>query len=144
MRNVDISEFKVWRDNVEKLMKLDIEKFCKQVSLELAQRLLRKVILRTLPGQYPPSSGKQGGTLRRGWQTQRSKLKVQKIGSYGYLIVIVNPVEYASYVEYGHRTRNHKGWVMGKFILTNSVKEIDKIVEPLITKRLNELLLGVF
>ena len=41
-----------------------------------------------------------------------------------YIIEIVNPVEYASYVEYGHRTADHNGWVSGHFMMTISEKEL--------------------
>lgn len=60
-----------------------------------------------------------------------------------YVIEIVNPVEYASYVEFGHRTRDHKGWVQGRFMLTISEQEIErdapKILERKLAKKLGEV-----
>ena len=53
-----------------------------------------------------------------------------------YVIEIVNPVEYASYVEFGHRTSNHKGWVNGRFMLTISEQEIQNAAPAIIEKKL--------
>ena len=94
--------------------------------------------------------GKVGGTLRRGWTGEKQQsasayaqeLKVHHTGN-SYVIEIVNPVEYASYVEYGHRTRGHKGWVQGKFMLTISEEEIQRdaprILENKLKKKLGEI-----
>ena len=60
--------------------------------------------------------------LRRGWT-------IGEIRNEGgiYKIDIINPVEYASYVEFGHRTADHEGWVQGHFMLTISEQEIQEI-----------------
>lgn len=36
-----------------------------------------------------------------------------------------NPVQYVSSVEYGHRARDDKEWVDGRFMMAISVKEIE-------------------
>ena len=77
-------------------------------------------------------SDKKGGTLRRGWTANSHKeaengsgrnakeyansLKVIKKGGV-YELTVSNPVNYAVYVENGHRTRGGKGWVPGQFFL---------------------------
>lgn len=101
-----------------------------------------------------------GGTLRRGWivknekqaVTNKSKptqaeienfvkgLKFHKFGK-NYKITVVNPVEYAKYVNYGHRKRRKKGyygdtnmatvikpndWVQGYFFLEKAEKYINR------------------
>ena len=43
---------------------------------------------------------------------------VRKQGA-NYVIELINPVEYASYVNSGHRTRNHTGWVPRSFFCWN-------------------------
>ena len=48
------------------------------------------------------------------------------------------------YVEFGHRTANHKGWVPGRFMLTISEKEIEAITPKLVQKKLEEKLREVF
>lgn len=104
-------------------------------------------------------SGKMGGTLRRGWTARTHEeaengkgassggearayvdsLKIEHIG--GRLVVeIINPVGYASYVEYGHRTASHKGWVPGRFMLTISEKEIQGIAPKVLEGRIKKYL----
>lgn len=145
---VDYRELEKFRENVEKTLGASqIDSFIDSCAKELAARLLAKVIKRTPVGVYPKESGKKGGTLRRGWTAGQSasayaqSLKVHHFGN-AYVIEIVNPVEYASYVEFGHRTRNHTGWVEGKFMLTISEQEIQaaapKILENKLKKKLKE------
>ena len=147
----------------KRLRTADVDKFCRIVAKELAARLLAQVIKRTLPGEYPPSSGKKGGTLRRGWTAKTEEeaasgsgkgadavayanaLPITKSGNV-YEIEIINPVHYASYVEFGHRTRGGDGWVQGRFMLTLSEKEVQrqsaKVVEAKLQKYLGEVFDG--
>lgn len=138
------------RNKLNKFNENEINIFIEQCAKELAARLLAKVIKRTPVGNYPKSSGKQGGTLRRGWTAgndQNASKYVQSLAVNHfdgvYVIEIINPTEYASYVEFGHRTRNHKGWVKGKFMLTISEQELEndapKILERKLEKRLKEV-----
>lgn len=134
----------------KKLQATELDSFMESCAKELAARLLAKVIKRTPVGQYPSNSGKKGGTLRRGWTAGKNSsaasfaetLEVRHVGN-NYIIEIINPTEYASYVEYGHRTRNHSGWVKGQFMLTISEDEINrtapKILENKIKKKLGEM-----
>ena len=63
--------------------------------LDTTHHTLKK---RTPVGQYPSGSGKVGGTLRRGWTIGEVKHEGNDC-----IIEVINPLEYASYVEYGHR-----------------------------------------
>ena len=148
--SVNYAELEKFRDNVEKSLGAEqIDAFIESCAKELAARLLAKVIKRTPVGQYPTETGKKGGTLRRGWTAGKNQsatayadnLKVHHFGN-AYVIEIINPVEYASYVEFGHRTRNHKGWVEGKFMLTISEQEIrsdaPRVLENKLKKKLKE------
>lgn len=140
MGKFDIKDLKELQDKIKQLP--DPDAFCEACAKELAARLLAKVIKRTPVGQYPASSGKKGGTLRRGWTgSQRGSakgyaesLQVQHIG-HEYVIEIVNPVEYASYVEFGHRTANHRGWVKGQFMMTISENELQTIAPKVLEKK---------
>lgn len=106
---------------------------------EIALRLWRKVRQKTPVGKYPKKSSKHGGTLRRGWTIG------EVTESNGvYKVEIVNNVEYAPYVEFGHRTRNHKGWVNGVYMLTVSEQEIDENVDKIIKQKLKKVLKKVF
>ena len=112
----NFDDLKDLKRKLEILEKQKAEEFMEACAKELAARLLAKVIKRTPVGQYPSGSGKVGGTLRRGWTAGKNQnaisyaqsLQIQHVGDV-YKIVITNPVDYASYVEFGHRTRNHKG-----------------------------------
>lgn len=92
-------------------------------------------------------SGKVGGKLGRGWTGEKSQnatayaqsLKIEHIGDV-YRIEIVNPVEYAEYVEYGHRTKNHQGWVKGEFMMTISEQEIQTLAPRLLESKIKKLL----
>lgn len=153
--NCDFRQLKELQKRMEKLERADFNKFCEEAAKELAARLLAKVIRRTPVGQYPPSTGKNGGTLRRGWTAETEEeaktggssnakayaesLQITKSGDV-FQIEIINPVHYASYVEYGHRTRNHQGWVSGRFMLTISEKELDGQKEKILERKLKKYL----
>lgn len=147
MGNFNIDGLKKFRDELNKLQ--DPDKFVEACAKELAARLLRMVVKRTPVGEYPKSSGKKGGTLRRGWtgekrssaQNYADSLTVHHFGD-TYVIEIVNPVEYASYVEYGHRTANYKGWVKGKFMMTISEQELEKIAPKVLENKIKKYLGG--
>jgi hypothetical protein len=123
----------------------------RDVARELAARLLAQVIRRTPVGQYPKSSGKKGGTLRRGWTGEQrqgaeeyaASLPITKTET-AYEIEIINPVLYASYVEFGHRTRDHKGWVPGKLMVTISERTVQAQSEQVIAKALERRLARMF
>ena len=145
---LDYSKLQKLKEQIERLGDpTQTDQFLTSCAKELAARLLAKVIKRTPVGQYPSGSGKTGGTLRRGWTAGKSSnanayansLNVDKVGT-DYVIEITNPVEYASYVEFGHRTRNHKGWVEGKFMLTISEDEIRKSAPRILEKKLEKYL----
>ena len=140
---INFRDFERIQNSLEKLNQEQVDLFIDACAKELAARLLAKVIKRTPVGDYPNSSGKKGGTLRRGWtggKTQSAvayadSLTIHHFGD-AYVIEIINPVEYASYVEFGHRTSNHKGWVNGRFMLTISEQEIQNAAPAIIEKKL--------
>ena len=131
-----------FQKKIEQLNNQQKEEFLESCCKELAARLLAKVIKRT------PSDS---GTLRRGWTAGKNQnasayansLEIRKVGD-KYHIDIINPVEYASYVEYGHRTANHTGWVSGKFMLTISESELNNMSDAILQKKLNKFMKDVF
>lgn len=155
--NCDFHELQEFQRKIDSISEQQTSQFCEECAKELAARLLAKAIKRTPVGVYDQGSGKTGGTLRRGWTAQgnasggrtasakqyANSLKVTKSGS-NYVIEITNPVEYASYVEFGHRTRDHKGWVNGKFMMTISEKEVDAQAPGILQRKLIKYLKGVF
>lgn len=133
----DFSQFEEFAKGFEKI---DIDALCIAGARELAGRLLALVIPATPVGKYPKSSGKKGGTLRRGWGAKNGSagkqyaqsLTVTKAGN-NYMVEIINPVEYASYVEFGHRTVNG-GWVEGRYMLTISEEKLKRIAPSVLEK----------
>lgn len=131
-------EMRRLQSELEKLSQ-NTDEFLESCAKELAARLLRKVIKRTPVGQYTEGSGKTGGTLRRGWTAAGNGLTVHHYGN-TYVIEITNPVSYASYVEFGHRTRNHHGWVPGRFMMTISEREIQRSAPQILEKKIKKFL----
>ncbi len=127
MGKVNIKGLKEFQKELEKLQ--DPDEFLEQCAKELAS-VLWSALLHNTPVD--------NGTLRRGWIVG----DIKKQGN-TYVIEIINPVEYASYVEYGHRTANHKGWVKGQFFMQKSVQEIErltpKILEDEIKKYMKDI-----
>lgn len=104
-------------------------------------------------------AGYVGGTLRRGWTAGQ---KVSNVGDYArslpvnvmsnnHVINIINQVEYATYVEYGHRQtpgryvpalgkRLKSSWVKGQFMMTDSVREIQARAPQIVQRKLDEFL----
>jgi phage gpG-like protein len=143
--------FRELKDFEKKLKSMkDPDAFVESCAKELAARLLAKVIKRTPVGDYPKSSGKKGGTLRRGWTGEKrvsasayaDSMTVHHFGD-TYVIEIANPVEYASYVEYGHRTANHKGWVPGVFMMTISEQELQEIAPKVLERKVKKYMEGL-
>lgn len=147
---------------------------------ELAARLLRKVIKRTPVGVPPNGISKEikdkywkgyvGGTLRRGWTAKSEEeaksgnvpdivvylngVQVKHSGN-SFFINIINPVHYASYVEYGHRQtpgrfvpalgkRLKKSFVEGQYMLKISENELRDQAPALIQKKIEKYLKGAF
>lgn len=162
MGSFSAAGLKKLQKQLNKIQEGNVEAFIEACAKELAARLLAKVIKRTPVGKYPKSTGKKGGTLRRGWTSKTHEeaaggsgkgsvaagkayadsLTIQHTGN-TLVIEIVNPVEYASYVEYGHRTANHKGWVQGRFMLTISEQEIQEIAPKVLEAKIQKFLKGV-
>lgn len=160
---LDLTGLKAFNDNLDRINH-NRELFFKTCAKELAARLLRKVIRLTPVGVNPRDrgydisdatydkywAGYNGGTLRRGWTARNeaeaergstpdvisfvNSLDVTKAGN-TYIITLVNPVKYASYVELGHRQKVgkyvpaierclKKAWVPGQFMLKISEDEL--------------------
>lgn len=130
---IDLREFKRFEKQLNDLSKADMDALCREAAKGLAARLLRKAKMRT-----PVDTGE----LRRNWNVD---FDITQVGN-EYEITVYNATEYASYVEYGHRTRNHKGWVVGRFMMTKSEVELEKqapvILERMLMKKLGEIFNG--
>ena len=119
---VDLRQLKALQKQIDRLQKVDFVQFGEAAVKELAARMLRKVKKRTRVVT---------GTLQRNWTVGA----VVKNGN-TFEIELVNSTEYAAFVEYGHRTRNHRGWVPGSFMMTVSAQELERDAPKIIEKKL--------
>lgn len=143
---VEMGELFQMQKNFQKI-KEEIPIVSTAIVQELAARLLAKVVKRTPVGEYnksvnfttkdgkkvsfTPHNGRVGGNLRRSWKIGQ----VTKVMG-DYVIEVFNTAEYADFVNYGHRTRGGKGWVMGSFFLTISEKELQRDMPAIIERKL--------
>jgi len=121
----DFSEFKKLGVNIEAMRKA-WPGFLTDCVHELANQLLAKVVPRT-----PADTGE----LRRGWTLGRVILT-----AVGAEIEVFNPVAYCPYVEYGHRTANHDGWVEGRFMMTISKQELERELPSIMERKLERFI----
>jgi len=176
---VDVSQLKEFQKKLQRLADKAQDQFCRECARELAAKLLELVIPLTpvyedydaevnfttkdsIKVSFFPDTGKQGGTLRRGWTAETEQealnspgtpsasdqkgyvdsLVITKTGKV-YYIEVVNPVFYASYVEFGHRTVNG-GWQPGKFMLTLSEHQLMDLAPEMLEEKLEKALKEVF
>lgn len=120
---VDTKVLKDYRNSLGKFKKVTDEIFMEAV-YEVAGRVFRAIVKNT-----PVDTG----FLRESWNID----DVKKKGSV-YEIEISNDVEYASYVEYGHRIvrgGNTLGWKDGVFMLTISEKNLEKVMDRIFQRK---------
>lgn len=154
----DFKELEELQRKIEQAANADFDALCIKISKDLAKRFLAKVKKRTPVGVRPEQGtltdeeysaywgSYTGGTLRRGWTIGAITRKAN-----GYEVEIINPVEYASYVEFGHRQTPgryvpqigkslKKAWAPGKFMMTFTEQEIRNMAPGLIQKRFEKFL----
>lgn len=155
----NFSDLRKFQQNLDRLQKAQREELFEECIKELATRFLTKVTKRTPEGDYSKKiqytakrdsknhkkgevytkrvnpSGKKGGTLKRGWTIG----EIRKQGD-AYKVEIYNPTSYASYVEFGHRTANHKDFVPGRLMMTISEQQIQQIAPSVLQRKLNKYL----
>lgn len=178
MGRINFEGLKEFRKSLEKLQE-NYDGFMEECAKELAARLLAAVVERTPTGLPPKdiddnrkttvevtgAGGKKrkflsreaeiyqrhwahykGGTLKRSWTIG----EIRKEGG-TYIIEVINPVEYASYVEYGHRQepgryvpalgkRLKKGWAKGKFMMTISEQELERAAPQILEQKMRRFL----
>lgn len=119
---VDTSELEEYVNRLKNAAKYF--EFLEKAAQEIGNTILEMVVDDTPIGKT--------GHLHNGW-----KLEIEKRTD-GYDIIISNCEEYSSYVEYGHRTPDHRGWVRGKFMLTKAEIETYKSMPDFLEQRLIE------
>lgn len=125
----------------------ELDKFIRDATKFLVAEFLRYVIQKTPVDDKNPNH--RGGTLRRGWvlgggggdalsqanvspavlealaKDFVSSISVLRVGK-NYIVRVINHTPYASYVEFGHRTRNGggMGFVRGQNFQSDTEQEI--------------------
>lgn len=98
---------------------------------EIAPKFIKAMVTRC-ESVTKKNTPRDTGTLINSWRTKVNG-KGEEISAEFY-----NVAEYAPYVEYGHRTRNHKGFIEGRHMLRkglNSVRASRKYIAREIIKR---------
>jgi hypothetical protein len=134
---VDFSELVALRDKFQNLQNI-IDDFCIQVTQEISQDFVKAVIAKTPGGQT--------GALKNNWVSN-----IIKEGNI-YKIEVINPLEYAEFVEFGHRQqpgryvkaigkRLKKGWVEGKLMLTITERDLQRNLDKIIREKVNAFIM---
>lgn len=115
---VDFSEFDKFRRQCQSL-ESDFDTFLKDFLIGVAKRVLR---------QTKPKTPKDTGALRTAWQLGDITGRGREIS-----VEILNPMEYATDIEYGHRIvvgqgkdKKEVGWYDGHFMLTTSIDSLQQ------------------
>lgn len=124
--SVEFRELVTLRDNFEGLQNM-VDDFCTQVTKEIAQIVFTKAEYRT---------PRKTGELIRAWNTENFK----KEGTV-YHIEVINPLEYAEFVEFGHRKRNGKGWVEGKLMLTIAERDLQRNLDKIVREKVEAFIM---
>ena len=135
--NVEFSDLVALRDKFEMLQNT-VDDFFFFFTKEIAQNFVDDVIERTPGGKT--------GALKNNWVSS-----VVKDGEV-YKIEIVNPLEYAEFVEFGHRQtpgryvkaigkRLKKSWVQGKFMLTLTERDLQRNLDKIIREKVDAFIM---
>ncbi|MEG0297620.1 MAG: HK97 gp10 family phage protein [Clostridium sp.] len=108
---LDYSELQKFRDNFIKMNK-DYSKFLNEFVLKVAMDCLSRTKKRT-----PVDTTE----LRRNWFIT----EVIRKGN-DFIVYLYNKKDYATFVEYGHTTRNREDWVEGYYMATISIEELER------------------
>ncbi len=150
-RRINSANIKKFRKELQTMLE-DIKKIDKKVLNKAMMEGLRVVKVNTPVGNYPSEvhfttkDGKEvrfnvpklvGGHLRRNWF-----ITVTDTGN-GVEAELFNNVEYAPYVNYGHRVRNRAGatvgFVKGKFMLEKAMAAVDRRIGTEFRKEVERL-----
>ncbi|GBF01697.1 HK97 gp10 family phage protein [Lactiplantibacillus paraplantarum] len=123
---IDDAEFKEFAKKVQteanaEILKSQLEESVKRVGAQILKGVKAKTPVDT-------------GTLRRGWE-----LKGPTVSASVITLTALNNIEYAQYIEMGHRTRGG-GWVPGQHMLMKTMFEVDDQMTSLLTPALQKFL----
>ena len=123
---VDFTEFQKMCKEYENLQK-EFNGFLRKFLVEMANRIIRETKLKQ-SGHDPKFRAFDTGAMTAAW-----KLGAITGSGRDISVEILNPMEYATDIEFGHRivvgkgqNKREVGWYQGKFMLTTSIDEIQK------------------
>ena len=123
---VDFTEFqKMCKEYAE--LQAEFNGFLRSFLVEMAERIIRETILKQ-SGHDPKYRAYDTGAMTNAWTLGNVTGSGREIS-----VEILNPMEYATDIEYGHRivvgsgaNKKEVGWYQGKFMMTTSIDEIQK------------------
>lgn len=135
----DIRDIEKFQKKLEELAD-DQDEVLRDCAKKIATMLLNAAVNRT-----PVITG----TLRRGWNVQI------RLEDNDYIVELSNNVEYAPYVNYGHRQQKgryvpaigkklKKGWVPGNKMLEKSIEDVRNAIPKVLEKEIYDYLKGAF
>lgn len=114
--SIDFSEFDKLKKHFKELEN-DFDSFLKDFLIEMAERII---------AQTKPKTPVDTGALRNSWTLGNITGSGKEIA-----VEILNPMEYATDIEYGHRivvgtgeNKREVGWYNGKFMLKTSIDNV--------------------
>ena len=128
---VDTKGLKELQKKIQQFENVDYDRLAQKCTNQLASRMQKKCVKRN-------ECAVKTGHMKGSW---RAKKAIKRDGV--WQATVFNPVKYAPYVEYGHRTVNG-GWVNGRFIMSRSADEIERDASKIIEKEVNKELAKVF
>ena len=124
-KELEISEYEDYIKRFDN-MRQRFDLFLQDFLIDMAERVIDRTKKRT-PVGTPESTGIPGyvgGSLRGAWQLGDITKKSDTLE-----VEILNGMEYATFIEYGHRITSGGitiGWREGRFMLTISTDEVRK------------------
>ena len=130
----DFSELKKFAEHLEK-QEIKAKAMIERCINDLGAEVLARAKLRT-----PVDTG----NLEKAWTIS----SIKRVGNY-YKVIVSNNLEYAAYVEYGHRQepgryvpalgkRLKQSWVEGKYMLTISEKELESQLPAILEQKMKK------
>ncbi len=130
----DTKGLKELQKKIQQFENADYDRLAERCANQLAARMQTECVHQT-----ETRTKTRTGHLKGSWKA----IKAVKRGG-TWQSVVYNPVKYAPYVEYGHRTRGGRGWVNGRFMMRHSADEIERNATKIIEKEVNKELAKVF
>lgn len=127
---IDDAEFQAWTDRVNSKIATESVKH----GLEVTMQRVKAQSMKAVKSRTPVDTGH----LRQAWHVDGPFITGTVIA-----IKLYNNTEYAPFVENGHRTRGGGGWVEGRFMLKDTVVEVEWQMPQLIAPSLERALRGL-